>query len=529
MSRVILGQEQGDLKARPSEGAEPVGPCGANCKSFEQMPAEPASPLWQSSNDAVRDLSRALNENKGQESRRGTKEGIATLPYGQCDIAVRDGGDPERLGTHFFHELAQPGGFRRQHLVPGNPDHFRKLASLSQSYVSFITSIYDGDKCEIGDTGTLKITGAILKVFLCSAIMFLPKGFVNGGWLFSPIALSFFCAVCSHCVVQLIQVRALLGHGTFGELARKTLGRVGVLVDISICFSQFGYCTALALFTARVFSTIFSLPISVCVGAQLFLLAPLCCIRKVRILAIPALIADVLVMVGLLSVAGVAIHHLANNGIAESIVAVAPEGPIFLGTAIYSFEGIGNIMPMYNSMRDKEKFCGVFIACMTGITSLFIAFALTCYLAYGADMQTVAVFILPDSHWGNNVAVAYAVAVALSFPLVLLPATHICSDAIFQANRIKPSFKQKMSKNLFITFLVVFILWVSWVGQANLNNLVSFIGSFCCVPLGLLYPPCMHLQAFPNQSIMSKAVKYAELALGSFCLVFTSYMALSTF
>jgi len=248
----------------------------------------------------------------------------------------------------------------------------------------------------------------------------------------------------------------------------------------------------------------------------------------VRILAIPALLGDVLILVGLLAVAAVAIHQLANHGIAESIVAVAPEGSLFLGTAIYSFEGIGNVMPIYNSMRHKEQFSGVFVACMVGITCLFMSFALVCYLAYGSDMQTVAVFVLPDSTWGHTVAVAYAVAVALSFPLVLLPATNICAEAVF-SKRAQPSFAQKMSKNTFITFLVFIVLWVSWVGQENLNNLVSFIGSFCCVPLGLLYPPLMHLRAFPKQTMMSKGVKYVELVVGTFCLVFTSYEALSTF
>jgi proton-coupled amino acid transporter len=325
-----------------------------------------------------------------------------------------------------------------------------------------------------------------------------------------------------------VQVREHVGHGSFGDLARETLGPFGVLIDVSVCFSQFGYCTALALFTAKVFSRVFSLSITVCLAAQLLPLGPLCCIRKVKILAIPALFADVLILVGLVAVAIVAARQLVNHGISGDIVAVGPQSSIFLGTAIYSFEGIGNIMPIYNSMREKDHFCNVFVGCMIGITSLFVGFALTGYLAYGSKMQTVAVFILPSSTVGCSIQIAYAVAVALSFPLVLFPASKICADLVFRYPR-QPSFLQKMAKNIFLICLVCIVLLVSWVGQDNLDHLVAFIGSFCCVPLGLLYPPWMHLRAFPNQSIMSKIVKYMEIGLGLFCMVFTSYNALATF
>jgi len=246
------------------------------------------------------------------------------------------------------------------------------------------------------------------------------------------------------------------------------------------------------------------------------------------VLALPALFADGLILIGLVAVATVAIQQLVNHGIADTTSPLSSQSSIFLGTAIYSFEGIGNVMPIYNSMHEKERFCNVFIACMVGITTLFVSFALAGYLAYGSSMQTVAVFVLPDTIMGNSIQIAYAGAIALSFPLVLLPATRICADAVFR-QRLQPTILQKMLKNVFIVSLVAALLFVSWVGQSNLDHLVAFVGSFCCVPLGLLYPPCMHLRAFPQQSIWSKAVKYMELVLGLFCMVFTSYVALSTF
>merc|ERR1719247_604771 len=59
--------------------------------------------------------------------------------------------------------------------------------------------------------GTAQIGAALVKVFFGSAPCFLPRGFANGGWLFSLLALLGSCVLCSHCMFQLVDVRERRG------------------------------------------------------------------------------------------------------------------------------------------------------------------------------------------------------------------------------------------------------------------------------------------------------------------------------
>jgi hypothetical protein len=44
----------------------------------------------------------------------------------------------------------------------------------------------------------------LIKGFVASAILYLPKSFVNGGWGFSIIALVVSCLVTTHCAMLLL-------------------------------------------------------------------------------------------------------------------------------------------------------------------------------------------------------------------------------------------------------------------------------------------------------------------------------------
>merc|ERR1719271_1596035 len=75
--------------------------------------------------------------------------------------------------------------------------------------------------------GTGQIGAALVKVFFGSAPCFLPRGFANGGWLFSLLALLGSCVLCSHCMFQLVDVRERRGVGSYGALAARTHPALG--------------------------------------------------------------------------------------------------------------------------------------------------------------------------------------------------------------------------------------------------------------------------------------------------------------
>lgn len=56
-------------------------------------------------------------------------------------------------------------------------------------------------------------------------------------------------------------------------------------------------------------------------------------------------------------------------------------------TAVFAFEGIGLVLPVYESMREPQKFTRVLSGVMVGSMVLFASGGLLAYLAYGSDIQ----------------------------------------------------------------------------------------------------------------------------------------------
>lgn len=72
--------------------------------------------------------------------------------------------------------------------------------------------------------------------------------------------------------------------------------------------------------------------------------------------------------------------------------------PLFFGTAIYLFEGIGLVLPLKNAMKKPEDFSrpmGVLNVGMVILTVVFIAFGVVGYWKYGEDVESSLTLNLP--------------------------------------------------------------------------------------------------------------------------------------
>jgi proton-coupled amino acid transporter len=78
----------------------------------------------------------------------------------------------------------------------------------------------------------------LIKGFVASAVLYLPKSFVNGGTGFSICALVVSCIVTTHCAMLLLQVRKATNSSSYTDIGQKLYGPIGkILVDLSLCFS----------------------------------------------------------------------------------------------------------------------------------------------------------------------------------------------------------------------------------------------------------------------------------------------------
>ena len=159
-----------------------------------------------------------------------------------------------------------------------------------------------------GEATTLKSFFTLLKAFIGTGIMFLPKAFRNGGILFSSITLVTVSLISCLSFHLLLLCRQRYGGG-YGELGAAIGGpRLRTLILFSITISQLGFVCAGIIFTAENLASFLdavtsspTAPLSgkALIAVQLVVLIPLALIRNISKLGPAALLADVFILFGL--------------------------------------------------------------------------------------------------------------------------------------------------------------------------------------------------------------------------------------
>lgn len=348
--------------------------------------------------------------------------------------------------------------------------------------------------------GTATTTGAVmllLKSFVGTGILFLPRAFLNGGLLFSSMVLLGVSLLSYYAFILLVNTRMKI-EGSFGDIGGILFGKhMRRIILGSIVLSQLGFVSAYIVFVSQNLQA-FVLAVSKCksfidikfmVLMQLVVFLPLSLIRDISKLGFTALIADVFILLGLLYIYYYDARTLIGNGGIADVIAFNPSTwSMFIGTAIFTYEGIGLIIPIQESMKEPRRFPGVLAGVMVIITLIFLSAGALSYAAYGSATKTVILLNMPqDDKFVNVVQLLYSLAILLSTPLQLFPAIRIMENELFtRSGKYNPYIKWK--KNVFRFFLVIVCAIVAWSGADDLDKFVSLVGSFACVPLIYVYP-----------------------------------------
>jgi proton-coupled amino acid transporter len=317
--------------------------------------------------------------------------------------------------------------------------------------------------------------------------------------LFSSLVLLAVSLLSFYCFILLVNTRLKI-DGSFGDIGGALYGKhMRRIILGSIVLSQLGFVSAYIVFTAENLQA-FVLAVSNCrsfidikwmVLMQLVIFLPLSLIRDISKLGFTALIADLFILLGLIYLFYYDIFTISAQGGVADIVKFNPATwTLFIGTAIFTYEGIGLIIPIQESMKHPQQFTGVLAGVMVIITIVFLSAGAISYAAYGSATKTVVILNLPqDDKFVNAVQFLYSLAILLSTPLQLFPAIRIMENELFtRSGKYNPLIKWK--ENGFRFFLVMICAFVAWGGAEDLDKFVSLVGSFACVPLIYVYPVC---------------------------------------
>ncbi|KAL8974269.1 MAG: hypothetical protein Q9197_001496 [Variospora fuerteventurae] len=570
-------QAEADIVSRhlpPGYTAEPDAITAEATNTSESTPDVPSSPDPQ---DSLRlqggDIHREIFK-IGARAKLGQRS--ATFAHPNVRTSSTSSLFPPRDHISASDQLA-PGGFRRQFIQQKRSRVNAATAPVTRDFVSFlalygnfagedlaesedvsITTTEDEEDAPAtetrpllgrrkssrrptspGNAGTTKSFFTLLKAFIGTGIMFLPKAFKNGGILFSSVTLVTVSLLSCLSFHLLLLCRRRYGGG-YGELGSVIGGsRLRSLILTSITLSQIGFVCSGIIFVAqnlRSFLNAVSPGPTIGIGTksliamQLVVLIPLAWIRDISRLGPAAMLADVFIFIGLFYIWYYDISTLATSGLHPSVELFNPRDfTLTVGSAIFTFEGIGLILPIQSSMAEPSKFPRLLYIVMVIVTIIFTSVGALCYATFGYQTRVEIISNYPQtSKLVNAVQFLYSTAVLVGTPVQLFPATRIIENKIFgDRDSGKKSAATKWKKNGFRTAITVLCGLISIVGASDLDKFVALIGAFACVPLVYIYPAFLHYKGVAR-SPWVKAGDLLLCAIGTGAMVYSTAVTVST-
>ena len=384
-----------------------------------------------------------------------------------------------------------------------------------------------------GEATTKATFFTLLKAFIGTGIMFLPKAFRNGGILFSSITLISVSLISTLCFRLLLQCRERYGGG-YGELGAAIGGpKLRILILSSIFLSQIGFVCAGEIFIAENLYTFLDavtpshvspLNTNALISLQLIALVPLALIRNIAKLGPSAMLADIFILIGLVYIWYYDIATIAHQGLHPTVQLFNPSAwTLTVGSSIFTFEGIGLLLPIQSSMIHPQHFSRLLYLVMFIITIIFTSIGALCYATFGTDTSVEIISNYPqDSKFVNAVQILYSLAVLVGTPVQLFPATRILETTFFGDSASgKKSSATKWYKNGLRIGITVMCSVIAILGASDLDKFVALIGSFACVPLVYIYPALLHYRGIAEKRV-DKAVDVVVMSVGFIAMVYTT-------
>ncbi|AMD19691.1 HCL460Cp [Eremothecium sinecaudum] len=418
-------------------------------------------------------------------------------------------------------------------------------------------------------TSTFKAFLLMTKSFMGTGVLLLPNAFSKGGLLFSVGMLLFFSLYSYWCYYVLIRSKEATNVSSFGDIGQLLYGPwMKFTILLSLVLTQVGFSGAYAIFTSKnliaFIENVFQwrdIPIKYMLLLQLVIFIPLSFIRNVSKLSITSLLANFFIIGGVFVVLYYAGLHLVKDlqlQPEEGVIYLfnPNQWSLFIGTAVFAYEGIGLIIPVQDSMAHPEKFPMVLGLVILTTTILFLSIGTIGYLAYGIHIENVILLNLSQTDLTVNlIQFFYSMAILLSTPLQLFPVIAIIENKVFPKFTkiyVKPhdystynlipntgrlSWRVKWTKNLIRSIIVSTVILISYLGAENFDLFVSIVGCFACVPLVYMYPPMLHLQSCSKprhaleqswKSLSAVYLDYLLIAFGGLGMLYTSYQCIAS-
>ncbi|XP_063703102.1 proton-coupled amino acid transporter-like protein CG1139 [Culicoides brevitarsis] len=356
-----------------------------------------------------------------------------------------------------------------------------------------------------------------------TGIFAMGDAFRNGGLLVSPCLTIFLGLICTynmHILINCsrhIQEKCKLNTSLdYAETVAKCFENgphklqkyskfMHQLVNLFLCITQLGFCCVYFVFVGSNVQQIFEyfgIYLSVQILMLIFLI-PIwipCLITNLKYLVPFSTVANVCMISGLAFVIFYSVQDLPSVKDRE-LFSSYEQLPLFFGTAIFAFEGIGLVLPLKNQMKKQENFdrlWGVLNIGMVCVISMYTGIGFLGYLKYGDDTAGSLTLNLPKNEiLSLLVKSSISAAIMLTYPLQFFIAIQIMWPTVVKYCSIS---KHLIFKEM--AFRTTFVLLTFCIAEAvpNLGMFISLVGALCGAGLALVFPPvCEFVIAYSRQ------------------------------
>ncbi|XP_032768875.1 proton-coupled amino acid transporter 2 [Rattus rattus] len=438
------------------------------------------------------------------------------------------------------------------------PESAKKVQSQDPSPVNGSSS--ESSEKTKGITGFQTLVH-LVKGNMGTGILGLPLAVKNAGILMGPLSLLVMGLIACHCMHILVRCAQRFCHRLnkpfmdYGDTVMHGLasspnawlqshahwGRH--VVSFFLIVTQLGFCCVYIVFLAdnlkQVVEAVNSTTISChknetvvltpTIDSRLYMLAflpvlgLLVFIRNLRVLTIFSLLANISMLVSLVIIAQYIIQGIPDPS-QLPLVASWKTYPLFFGTAIFSFESIGVVLPLENKMKDARRFPAILSLGMSIITTLYIAIGALGYLRFGDDIKASITLNLPNCWLYQSVKLLYVVGILCTYALQFyVPAEIIIPLAVSQVSK-----RWALPVDLSIRLALVCLTCMLAILIPRLDLVLSLVGSVSSSALALIIPPLLEVTTYYGEGMSPLTITKDALIsiLGFIGFVVGTYQAL---
>lgn len=249
--------------------------------------------------------------------------------------------------------------------------------------------------------------------------------------------------------------------------------------------------------------------------------------RKIETLAPTHVFADLMILITVVTILTYVFIKLSDHPFQP--VPAVNTGTFLdaIGSMVYSYEGVGVIIPVYEVAENPHKVKKILGYVLTTVLALYIFFGFICLFTYGKELElnNIITETLSDDEGKKldyfliAIKIAFSFNLIFSYPLVIYPANIILEDNLYKGWSKSP--KRKWFKNLNRALMVVFTIIVSILMADQLDKFLALLGALGCTPIAFTLPTLMHLKLC-NPS--KRMIMWDKIVIGVsfFILVFCS-------